>query len=85
MLLKPGDNQPPDKQVGEQNFVLQGLARERGCGVGVQPVLDVLSVVRVTVGCNHGVFHQRAFERHVAQLHCATSRDWRNILNMNAS
>ena len=49
----------------------------------LEPVLDILSVVRVPVGCNHRVIHQRALERHVAQLIWNTPHEdltrWRSM------
>lgn len=68
MLLAPGDYLPALVDIRYQHFVLKRLVCVRGGVVCLEPVLDILSVISVPVGCNHRVFHKRALERHVTQL-----------------
>jgi len=68
--LAPLVYQPADSCVGNELFVRQWLVGEGRDVVQLHPTLDVLAVVRVAVGSQNRVVHQRAFEHHVLQQLC---------------
>jgi hypothetical protein len=60
---------------GYQYLALEGLVGVGRVVVALEPVLHVLVDVRVPVGCDHRVVHQRAQERYASQLLCTASRE----------
>ncbi len=58
VLLAPCKGKLADGDVGVEDFVFERLVCVGGGVVGLEPVLDVVSVVRVPVRRNHRVFHQ---------------------------
>jgi hypothetical protein len=68
--LSPCVDLSADGNVGDEPLVLQPLACVGRGAVLLEPVLDVLAVVRVAVGGNDGVVHQNALEHHILQFLC---------------
>ena len=75
MPLDSRDALLPLVKNGYQYLALEGLVGVGRVVVALEPVLHVLVDVRVPVGCDHRVVHQRAQERHVAQLLCTAARE----------
>ncbi len=69
------DDVLPLVKQGYRYLVLEGLVGMGRGVVALEPVLHVLVVVRVPVGCGHRVVHQRAQERYASQLLCTASRE----------
>ena len=70
VLFTPRDYLPAHGDVGDQRLALERLVRVGRGVVLLEPVLNVLAVVRVAIGGNDGVVHENALERHILQLLC---------------